>query len=144
MLAGLDGIKPDRMIHGYIAAAIGVAVTNQEAVELLTSVQQAWPKRVPHSSNSITRSGATRAGERATDQATVAVPDPGTAMRRRAETDPDRRLAGAARRCRSGAAGHSIGVSFGTRRSVLLRHVLLPRRLARHDPRINRPFAKGL
>jgi hypothetical protein len=47
MLAGLDGIKPDRMIHGYIAAAIGVAVTNQEAVELLTSVQQAWPKPRP-------------------------------------------------------------------------------------------------
>lgn len=47
MLAGVDGIKPDRMIHGYITDAIGVAVTNQEAVELLASVQQAWPEPRP-------------------------------------------------------------------------------------------------
>jgi hypothetical protein len=47
MLAGIDGIKPDRMIHSYIKNAIGVAVTNQEAIELLTSVQEAWPEPRP-------------------------------------------------------------------------------------------------
>jgi hypothetical protein len=47
MLAGLDGIKPDRMIHGYITAAIDVAVTNQDAVELLMRVQQDWPEPRP-------------------------------------------------------------------------------------------------
>jgi len=47
MLAGVDGIKPDRMIHGYLTAAIGVDVTNQEAIELLTCVQQAWPEPRP-------------------------------------------------------------------------------------------------
>jgi hypothetical protein len=44
MLAGVDGIKPDRMIHGYITDAIGVSVSNQEAIDLLTSVQRAWPE----------------------------------------------------------------------------------------------------
>jgi hypothetical protein len=47
MLAGIDGIKPDRMIHGYLRAAIGATVTNEEAVELLTAVQQGWPEPRP-------------------------------------------------------------------------------------------------
>jgi hypothetical protein len=47
MLAGIDGTKPDRMIHSYITAAIGVAVTNEEAVELLTNVRQSWPEPRP-------------------------------------------------------------------------------------------------
>jgi hypothetical protein len=47
MLAGIDGIKPDRMIHGFITNAIGVSVTNQEAIELLTDVQRAWPEPRP-------------------------------------------------------------------------------------------------
>ncbi len=47
MLAGVDGIKPDRMIHRFIADATGAVVTNEKAVELLTSVQQAWPEPRP-------------------------------------------------------------------------------------------------
>lgn len=47
MLAGIDGIKPDRMIHGYITNAIGVRVTDQEAIDLLTNVQRAWPEPRP-------------------------------------------------------------------------------------------------
>lgn len=43
MLAGIDGIKPDRMIHGFITEALGVTVTNDEAVNLLTRVQRDWP-----------------------------------------------------------------------------------------------------
>ncbi len=47
MLAGVDGIKPDRMIHRFITAATGVAVTNEEAVDLLMRAQQAWPEPRP-------------------------------------------------------------------------------------------------
>ncbi|MBI4935937.1 MAG: hypothetical protein HY828_18805 [Actinobacteria bacterium] len=47
MLAGIDGIKPDRMIHGFISGVIGAAVTNEEAVEILTCVQRAWPEPRP-------------------------------------------------------------------------------------------------
>jgi len=41
MLAGVDGIKPDRMIHRFIARA-GISVDDDTAIELLSIVQQQW------------------------------------------------------------------------------------------------------
>lgn len=47
MLAGVDGVKPDRMIHAYLSGALGFAVSNDEAVEILTKVRQSWPEPRP-------------------------------------------------------------------------------------------------
>lgn len=47
MLAGVDGIKPDRRIHAFITSATGLKVTNDVAIQWLTEVQQSWPPPRP-------------------------------------------------------------------------------------------------
>jgi hypothetical protein len=47
MLAGVEGIKPDRMIHRFIVHATGGPVSNTEAVDILGRAQQRLPAPRP-------------------------------------------------------------------------------------------------
>lgn len=47
LLAKIDGIKPDRMIHRFITTATNTSVTNAEAIELLTAVRNELPHPRP-------------------------------------------------------------------------------------------------
>ena len=47
MLAGVEGIKPDRMIHRFITRATGDRVNNLDAVEMLSLAQQRLPTPRP-------------------------------------------------------------------------------------------------
>ena len=47
MLAGVEGVKPDRMIHRFITCATGDRVDNLEAVERLSRAQRRLPAPRP-------------------------------------------------------------------------------------------------